>query len=174
MCREVYTPITAIADGCVEDYSLDAKNYGGVGIKGGVILLRHYTDTGQVFFTVYGHDTPDAAYLDARRCGSKTIVKKGEEIATVHSYYQKDGSRADHLHIGIRPDVKDPEKEYRGNSCYQSDHCGWVEPFKFLKDNRPATLIPKGTQGFHHVGDYVLQGPTDAIRQMLVSKSLTD
>ena len=159
LCRTDKTPIVAIGDGCVEDYSLDAKDYGGIGIKGGVILLRHYTDTGQLFFTVYGHDTPDTEYLDARKCGSETIVKKGERIAIVHSYYQKDGSRADHLHIGIHPDVKDLEKEYRGNGCYRSDHCGWVEPFGFLKTNHPATLIPKGEQGFYQAGgDYILQG----------------
>lgn len=159
MCREVYTPITAIADGCVEDYGSSISGYGGVGIPGGVVLLRHYTDAGQVFFTVYGHDTPDAAYLDARKCGSKTIVKKGEKIATVHSYYGSNNVRMDHLHIGIRPNEKESGRyEYRGNSCHQSDHCGWVEPFKFLKDNRPATLLPKGEQGFYQAGDYVLQG----------------
>lgn len=158
LCRDVGTPVVAIADGCVEDYSADAKNYGGVGVKGGVILLRHYTDVGRLIFAVYGHDTPDEKYLDARKCGKDTIVKKGEKIAIVHPYYGSNKTRMDHLHFGIHPDVKDPEKEYRGNSCYQSDHCGWVEPFEFLKTNHSATLIPKGEQGLYQVGDYVFKG----------------
>ncbi|MFZ1736083.1 MAG: peptidoglycan DD-metalloendopeptidase family protein [Candidatus Moraniibacteriota bacterium] len=120
LCRPANTTsIVAIADGCVEDYSLTAKDYGGVGITGGVILLQHYTDEGEVFFTVYGHDTPDTAYLDARKCGSDTIVKKGEKIATVHSYFGKNGTRVDHLHIGIHPNAKDPQKEYRVISSKQ-------------------------------------------------------
>jgi len=164
LCRPAdTTSIVAIADGCVEDYGTKVSGYGGVGISGGVILLRHYTTDGGVnpVFTVYGHDTPDTAYLDARKCGGNAIVKKGDKIATVHSYYGEGGKRMDHLHIGTRPNEKESGRyEYRGNSCFDSsgkytrpDHCGWTEPFAFLMSHHPATLLPAGEQGLHNVGD---------------------
>lgn len=139
LCRDVGTPVHAIADGCVQAYKTDASNYGGVGKLGGVTLLRHKTNSGRLFYAVYGHATPDASYLEGRKCadGSET-VRRGDRIATVHAY---EGD-ADHLHFGIHPDMVDPSGMYRGNECFTADSCGWLEPFGFLNSNTPFSSGP--------------------------------
>ncbi len=135
LCRDVGTPVLAIADGCVQDYDPSASDYGGVGVKGGVTLLRHITETGRFIYTVYGHITLNVDYLRERGCdvGPK-MVKKGDEMGKIAVYV---GSR-NHLHFGIHPDTVGVKK-YQGNDCYSSDNCGWVDPFQFLMNNRPTT-----------------------------------
>ena len=161
LCRDPKTPVLAIADGCVEDYNPQAADYGGTNRqRGGVILLRHYTDDGKVFFAVYGHVTPSKEYLDSRKCGKDETVKKGDQIAEVLVYI----GGANHLHIGTRPNAMDPERKYRGNQCLdaqgrtRSDNCGFTDPVAFFKNHRPATLIAKGEQDVFHVAGYVLIG----------------
>ncbi|NCU41995.1 MAG: M23 family metallopeptidase, partial [Candidatus Moranbacteria bacterium] len=133
-CRNIGTEVRAIADGCVEDYMSDASYYGGTsGEGGGVILLRHTTSTGRVFYAVYGHNTPESSYLNERRCtGGNKTVKSGDIIARVHEYV---GS-SDHLHLGIHPDTVASEK-YQSARCDKSDNCGWVDPLDFLMKNEP-------------------------------------
>lgn len=134
LCRPFGTSVVAIADGCVEDYKVDASNYGGIGVAGGVVLLRHATNTGRPFYAVYGHDIPKTAYLDERKCSDGTkSVRKGDEIATILTYV----GGTDHLHFGIHPDTV-ATKKYQGADCYEADYCGWVEPFQFLMNNHPA------------------------------------
>lgn len=139
LCRPEGTGVFAIADGCVEGYKTDASDYGGIGMPGGAILLRHKTAFGRVFYANYGHNTPNSSYLNERKCsgGSKSVVK-GDRIATIHRYFGEGGKRMDHLHFGIRPDAVDPDSMYHGAGCHSSDNCGWTEPFSFLSVNEPA------------------------------------
>jgi len=136
LCRNIGTSVRAIADGCVEDYDTSLSYYGGISKedRGGAVLLRHQTSSGRIFYAVYGHNTPNASYLNERRCdgGSKT-VKAGDVIAWVHEYV----GGSDHLHFGIRPDAVDPEFVFRGKGCSNADNCGWVDPFTFLMENEP-------------------------------------
>lgn len=140
LCRSVGTSVMAVADGCVEDYNDSLAGYGGTnGERGGAILLRHMTESGQSIYAVYGHITFNAGYLSAKRCtGGSETVKKGDEIGRVAMYI----GGSNHLHFGIRPNT--PEEapyQFRGNKCEASDNCGWVDPFKFLMDNRPLQSI---------------------------------
>lgn len=159
LCRPAgSTDVRAIADGCVEDFSSTLGSYGGTsGQLGGATLLRHKTASGRVFYAVYGHSTPNEEYLNERRCdGGTKLVEKGDVIATVHPYI----GGSDHLHFGIHPDVVDPVKKFRGNSCSDSDgsHCGWVDPFVFLMGEEPGTndpsTIPGNTFNILQIGNY--------------------
>lgn len=140
LCRNAGTPVLAVADGCVEDYSESLSGYGGAnGEKGSAVLLRHMTERGQSIYVVYGHITLNTSYLSARRCsGGSGTVKKGDEIGRVATYV----GGSNHLHFGIRPDKVDQLKPFRGVCGGEDrntlpDNCGWVDPFKFLMDNRP-------------------------------------
>ena len=140
LCRSAGTSVVAIADGCVQDYSNSLGGYGSwSGDRGGAVLLRHKTESGRIFYAVYGHNTPNTSYLNERRCtnGGAKSVAKGDKIATLHPYMDQNGNRADHLHFGIRPDSVDPVFSFRGNGCTAAN-CGWVNPFEFLNANRPA------------------------------------
>lgn len=134
LCRDPYTSVVAIADGCVEDFSDSLSGYGGTGgEKGGAILLRHRTETGRPFYVVYGHVTFNTGYLNERRCeGGSTLVKQADEIGQVGVYV----GGANHLHIGIHPDTI-AQRKYQGYECFATDNCGWVQPFEFLMKYRP-------------------------------------
>lgn len=144
LCRSSGTSVVAIADGCVQDYNDSLTGYGGTGERlGGAVLLRHKTESGRIFYAVYGHITLNTAYLKDRRCSSVAkSVAKGDEIGKVDVYVEG----ANHLHSGIRPDSVDPLKPFRGvctggDKLALSDNCGWVNPFEFLNANRPAPSI---------------------------------
>ena len=175
-CRLFDVPVFAVAGGCVEGYGSSLGGFGGrsgnarpdpnvYDIPGGAILLRHYTTEGKAFFALYGHVSFDSSYLKERKCGrdSLTTVMSGDQIASVAVFTDK-GERMDHLHFGIHPDVKDPDREFRGNGCTNenggasSDNCGWVEPTQFLASHHPATLIPKGEKSIASLGQYLFQG----------------
>lgn len=143
LCRPIGTKVTAIADGCVEDYSSDLSYYGSwSGAKGGATLLKHETEKGIIFYAVYGHSTPDDNYLNDKRCDSTNSfkIKKGDQIASVHKYIGEDGKEKSHLHFGIHPNsVGLDDNKFRGNNCASTDNCGWVDPFNnFLAIYKPA------------------------------------
>lgn len=138
VCREPPMSVRPIADGCVQEFRTDLAGYGGTsGQKGSTVLLRHVTETGRFIYAVYGHITLDVDYLRKRGCDvGPEMVKKTDEIGKIAVYV---GGR-NHLHFGIRPDVPEAAPhQFRGNKCYSSDDCGWVDPFKFLMNNRPTT-----------------------------------
>ena len=129
-------PVRAIADGWVEDWNDSLSYYGSkTGAPGGAVLLKHKaidsSGKKRVFYAVYGHN-----YIIPKLKHKGKKVSAGEIIAYTHKYYYY-GKRADHIHLGIRPDeVECCGKQFRGFSSDGSDH-GWVNPKVFLKNNAP-------------------------------------
>jgi 4-aminobutyrate aminotransferase-like enzyme/Ser/Thr protein kinase RdoA (MazF antagonist) len=92
---EAGTPVYAPLDGEVHaaDEHRIRLDYGGV------IVLRHHTDDGVAFFTLYGHlSRASFAHLRVGQC-----VRRGEQIATLGAP-DENGGWTPHLHLQIITD----------------------------------------------------------------------
>jgi len=133
-------PVRAIADGWIEDWNNSLSYYGSkTGAPGGAVLLKHKavdsSGKEKIFYAVYGHD-----YIVPRLKHKGKKVSAGEIIAYTHKYYYY-GKRADHIHLGIRPDEMECcGMQFRGFSSDGSDH-GWVDPKVFLNTHHPKRLF---------------------------------
>ena len=134
-------PVRAIADGWIVDYGSQLSRYRKWTVqadgsdRGGAIALRHETEEGIPFHSVYGHH-----YI---KQGLKVggFVKAGDIIAYTHEYHTRGGARADHIHFGIHPYGIDEDYPFHG-VCNASDDCEWVDPKDFLDEYHPKTIIP--------------------------------
>ncbi len=139
-------PVRAIADGWIEDWNNSLSYYGSkTGAPGGAVLLKHKavdsSGKEKIFYAVYGHD-----YIVPRLKHKGKKVSAGEIIAYTHKYYYY-GKRADHIHLGIRPDEMECcGMQFRGFSSDGSDH-GWVDPKVFLNTHYPLN------QGYFYVSE---------------------
>ncbi len=139
-------PVRAIADGWIEDWKDGLAFYGSKsGALGSAVLLGHRAidNSGKeiIFYTVYGHDKILSKFKKKGK-----LVRAGEVFATTHKYYYY-GTRADHIHLGIRPyEVECCGKQFRGFSSDGKDH-GWVNPKTFLNAHYPLN------QGYFYVSE---------------------
>ena len=108
-------PIYAIADG----YVSEVKNYGGG--WGNVIRLRHRLPNKTELESLYAH-------CDTILAKPNSWVKKGVKIATIGN---ANGAYLAHLHFEIRDKVGLPI-----GPGYSSDTKGYLNPTKFIKENR--------------------------------------
>ncbi len=76
---------------------------------GPVIILRHETDAGDEFFTLYGHLSKES--LEGLHVG-KTIAK-GEQVATM-GVPEENGGWTPHLHFQIITDLLDAGRDFPG------------------------------------------------------------
>lgn len=125
---EAGLPVFAPLDGVVEiltinDLPLD---------YGGLLILRHETNQGHTFFTLYGHLSHDT--LNHLKVGQ--AVKAGEKIATIGEDHEN-GGWPPHLHIQIILDLLEYGKNFPG-VCKQSECTIWQR-----LSPHPALLIPQ-------------------------------
>ncbi|MEP6729599.1 MAG: aminotransferase class III-fold pyridoxal phosphate-dependent enzyme [bacterium] len=90
------TPVHAPLDGVVHAYADNPARQD----YGPVIVLRHATDDGIDFFTLYGHLSRES--LDGLHVGKS--VKRGERIATLGSP-DENGAWTPHLHLQVITDT---------------------------------------------------------------------
>jgi len=128
------TPVFAPLDGVViaADYQPAPLDYGGV------IVLRHTTDDGTPFFTLYGHlSAPSFSML---RVGDK--VARGMQIATL-GVPAENGGWTPHLHLQIVTDFLGLGSEFPGvGTPSRRDVWRSVSPDANLLVGVPASAFP--------------------------------
>jgi murein DD-endopeptidase MepM/ murein hydrolase activator NlpD len=122
------TPVHAPLDGTVEllvnnDRELD---------YGPMIVLRHATDTGQIFYTLYGHLSLNT--LDSIAQGQE--VRAGEQIATVGAP-PHNGNWPPHLHLQLVLDLMSLDADFPG-VAYASKQDYWL-----TLSPSPAAFFPQ-------------------------------
>lgn len=104
----VDTPVRAPLDGTVELLGNNARDLD----YGPMIVLRHATDTGQIFYTLYGHLSLDT--LGSIEQGQQ--VRAGEQIATVGAP-PHNGNWPPHLHLQLVLDLMSLDADFPGVAC---------------------------------------------------------
>lgn len=122
------TPVHAPLDGIVELLNNNARELD----YGPMIVLRHATDTGQIFYTLYGHLSLDT--LGAIEQGQE--VRAGEQIATVGSP-PHNGNWPPHLHLQLVLDLMSLDADFPG-VAYKSKQDYWL-----TLSPSPAALFPQ-------------------------------
>jgi 4-aminobutyrate aminotransferase-like enzyme/Ser/Thr protein kinase RdoA (MazF antagonist) len=127
---------------------------------GPVVILRHETDEGSEFFTLYGHLTTQT--LDGLQVGQR--VARGEEFARVGTSAEN-GGWVPHLHFQIILDLLDLGADFPG-VAYASQREVWtslsLDPNLLL--GIPAERFPTKEMDFHE---------TLEKRRALLGKSLS-
>jgi murein DD-endopeptidase MepM/ murein hydrolase activator NlpD len=122
------TPVYAPLGGTVELLHNNASELD----YGPMLVLRHATDTRQVFYTLYGHLSLDT--LTAIKRGQE--VSAGEQIATVGSA-PHNGNWPPHLHLQLILDLLDLDADFPGVACKsKQDHWLTLSP-------SPAVFFPQ-------------------------------
>jgi 4-aminobutyrate aminotransferase-like enzyme/Ser/Thr protein kinase RdoA (MazF antagonist)/murein DD-endopeptidase MepM/ murein hydrolase activator NlpD len=99
------SPVHAPLDGVIHAF----RNNDAPLDYGPTIILRHQTDDGTEFFTLYGHLSVDS--LDGLVCGRS--VRRGEEVARIGTY-PTNGGWPPHLHFQIVTDMLGRDGEFPG------------------------------------------------------------
>jgi 4-aminobutyrate aminotransferase-like enzyme/Ser/Thr protein kinase RdoA (MazF antagonist) len=86
---------------------------------GPLVILKHTTDAGRAFFTLYGHLGADA--LDPCRAGR--LVARGERIGSIGAP-PRNGDWPPHLHFQIITDLLDLDRDFPG-VAYASQRAVW-------------------------------------------------
>jgi len=122
------TPVCAPLDGTVELLQNNARELD----YGPMIVLRHATDTGQKFHTLYGHLGIDT--LETIEQGQE--VRAGEQIATVGSP-PHNGNWPPHLHLQLILDLMSLDADFPG-VAYESEQDYWL-----TLSPSPAAFFPQ-------------------------------
>jgi 4-aminobutyrate aminotransferase-like enzyme/Ser/Thr protein kinase RdoA (MazF antagonist) len=99
------TPVHAPLTGTVESFANNAQELD----YGPVVLLRHSTTTGEIFYSLYGHLSADS--LKGLKVGRQ--VKRGEQFAAIGTA-QENGGWPPHLHFQIITDLLDMGTNFPG------------------------------------------------------------
>ena len=122
------TAVHAPLDGTVELLGNNARELD----YGPMIVLRHATDTGQIFYTLYGHLSLDT--LGTIEQGQE--VRAGEQIASVGAP-PHNGNWPPHLHLQLVLDLMSLDAEFPGVACRsQQDYWLTLSP-------SPAAFFPQ-------------------------------
>jgi len=97
----VYAPLAGVIHACADNATL--QDYGPV------IVLRHVTDEGTPFFTLYGHLSRESL----RTLEIGRAVTAGEQIATLGAA-SENGGWTPHLHLQIMSDVLELDTDFPG------------------------------------------------------------
>jgi 4-aminobutyrate aminotransferase-like enzyme/Ser/Thr protein kinase RdoA (MazF antagonist) len=131
------SPVYAPLDGTIYIFAHNkaALDYGPV------IILKHTTDDGIVFFTLYGHLSEES--LDGLSAGK--AFKKGERLATIGTS-DVNGGWTPHLHFQITTDLLDFGRDFPG-VVRASEREIWLSlsPDPNLILGIPADRFPAGT-----------------------------
>jgi hypothetical protein len=121
----VGTPVYAVRDGYVI-YSKEASGFGSLNPNsdGGVVIVRHQTNTGAYFYAVYGHLYRSTSYNGSGSPGQ--YVSRGQQLGTIRPF--KNGtSSLPHLHFGIYTGSSFPSSGWGYSSL-----TNWVNPEPYL------------------------------------------
>ena len=112
---------------------------------GPLVILRHQTDDGEEFFTLYGHLTKDT--LDKLKAGQP--VAQGERFARIGAV-SENGGWPPHLHFQIILDLLDLGADFPG-VAYASQRSVWtsLSPDPNLLLGIPAERFPPKDPTFH-------------------------
>jgi murein DD-endopeptidase MepM/ murein hydrolase activator NlpD len=112
---------------------------------GPLVILRHETDDGEDFFTLYGHLTKDT--LDALKPGQR--VARGEKFARVRTA-SENGGWPTHVHFQIILDLLDLGADFPG-VAYPSQRSLWtsLSPDPNLLLGIPAERFPLKQPSFN-------------------------
>jgi murein DD-endopeptidase MepM/ murein hydrolase activator NlpD len=119
-------PVYAVADGEIVFRRTDVTNFGGDGLPGGALVIKHSLPDGKVFHALYGH-------LEDPITGER--VSAGQLIATVgHFFLVGKGSFDDkpHLHFGVHEGDAMPLEPFLSFSRNQRGAVGWANPSSWL------------------------------------------
>jgi len=122
------TTVHAPLDGTVELLANNARELD----YGPMVVLRHATDTGQIFYTLYGHLSLDT--LGMIEQGQN--VRAGEQIATIGSP-PYNGNWPSHLHLQLILDLMSLDKDFPG-VAYKSKQDYWL-----TLSPSPAVFFPQ-------------------------------
>ena len=141
------TPVYAPLDGVIHAFADNAaaQDYGPV------VILRHATDDGTVFFTLYGHLSRES--LGEWRAGA--AVHAGQQIATLGTA-SENGGWTPHLHLQIISDLMDLGTDFPGVARPEHRHA-WTAicPDPNLIARVPEDRLPKPERGAER-GDLLL------------------
>ncbi|HIO93318.1 MAG TPA: M23 family metallopeptidase [Leucothrix mucor] len=122
-------PVYATADGVVEQLDTNFPFYGSSsGAPGGVMVIKHVTSGGEIFYSTYGH-----IKLMAVAVGD--FVKTGDHIARVGRYISG-GNNLPHLHFAINTEKSSYNPYSPTTACV--DNRGFVDPEIFMLDHYTA------------------------------------
>jgi Tol biopolymer transport system component len=123
-------PVYAVADGEVVLVRTDVGSYGGVGVRGGGMIVRYKGSSRRTFYGLYAH---------VENMKSPGPVRAGEVIGSVGNYWS--GTRnVPHLHFGLFSGETLPSGGAWPWRQYIQDlreNPGWVDPLRFLETERP-------------------------------------
>jgi hypothetical protein len=131
--------VFAIGPGMVVKASNSVGGYGGVGVVGAALIIRHYDGEGREFDVLYGH-------LDSVTSNPALAIGKaisaGQYLGTLNDY----GSGSVHLHLGIAYPKWSSQELDSGNiwAGYSSSSgmSRWADPKTFLADSsQPASKL---------------------------------
>jgi len=127
---------------------------------GPLVILKHATDAGQIFFTLYGHLGEDAP----ERCRAGQRVARGERIGSIGAP-PINGDWPPHLHFQIITDLLDLDRDFPG-VAYASQRAVWksLSPDPNLILGIPADRFPAPAPS---------QAETLAARRTRIGRSLS-
>jgi 4-aminobutyrate aminotransferase-like enzyme/Ser/Thr protein kinase RdoA (MazF antagonist) len=133
---EAGTPVFAPLDGEIAAFKDNGMNQD----YGPVIILRHRTDDGTDFFTLYGHLSRES--LDGLSIGKR--VKAGDRIATLGSA-NVNGGWTPHLHLQVITDLLELGTDFPGVAP-PAQRAAWTSlcPDPNLVVRVPAERFPRG------------------------------
>lgn len=121
----VGTSVYAVRDGYVI-YSMEANGFGSLypSSNGGVVVVRHQTNSGAYFYAVYGHLNRSVNYNGSGTLGQ--YVSRGQQLGTIRSF-TNGSSSVPHLHFGIYTGSSFPSSGWGYSSL-----TNWADPAPYL------------------------------------------
>lgn len=110
------TPVHAPLEGAVDTVAINTAPLD----YGPLVILRHTTEDGQDFFTLYGHLAREA--LDSLQKGQR--IARGQPFARVGEIHEN-GGWAPHVHFQIILDLLDRGSDFPG-VAYRSERAVWT------------------------------------------------
>ena len=110
------TPVLAPLDGAVHTVAINTAPLD----YGPLVILRHTTDEGQEFFTLYGHLARDA--FDSLQIGQR--ISRGQQFARIGEVHEN-GGWPPHLHFQVIVDLLDRGSDFPG-VAYASQRVVWT------------------------------------------------
>ncbi len=128
-------PVYAAGEGVVTKASMEIPSYGSdTGSPGGVIIIKHETDDGRIFYGFYGHVKNLAVQVG-------DTVSGGQKIADVGRYLSNNQPLS-HLHFAISPTPPSYQGYTPTPAC--TDLLGFVDPEVYL-ESHTAKTVPADT-----------------------------
>ncbi|GEM_PF-4660432 len=119
-------PVYAMADGEVVYRRTDVTNFGGDGMPGGAVVIKHRLPEGKTFYALYGH-------LEQPTRAEK--VAAGQVIGRIgHYYLVSSGQLLDKpcLHIGVFVGQAPPSNPFLAFIDPAAPHSRWVDPLTLI------------------------------------------